>query len=197
MVHGAADGHRQQVAREPAGDDNLWYVRYHPYHNRDNVRLLDEKTAVEELTRYGLSGGSSLVNMTNVGIGRDPLAPTHISRATGLSIVMGAGYYVEESLPAGLKMGEKEIARNIVRDIAVGVGDAGIRAGVIGAFINIHTGRSPSIPFEVVEFLDKAGADITRVVTSHIHRTHFYHEARVRLSKSGCFLEYDVLPHEG
>jgi phosphotriesterase-related protein len=215
----------RKVAREPLSYDNLWYVRYHPYHNRDNVQLLDEKMAVEELTRYRLAGGSTLVDMTNVGIGRDPLALARISRATGLNIVMGAGYYVEESLPAGVKMGEEEIARDIVRDIAVGVGDTGIRAGLIGeigikgwpltegekvflhaaviaqketgAFVNIHTGRSPSSPFEVVEFLDKAGADVTRVVMSHIDRTLFYHESRVSLAKSGCVLEYDMFAFEG
>ncbi len=215
----------KQIAREPLSLDNLWYVRYHPYSNLDNVQLLDEKVAIEELMRYRLSGGRTVVDMTNVGLGRDPLALARISRATGLHIVMGAGYYVEDSLPPGLTMNEDDIARDIVRDIMEGVDGTGIRAGLIGeigimgwpltesertflragaiaqketgGFINIHTGRSPNSPFEVVEFLDRAGADVTRVVMSHIDRTLFFHEDRVRLARTGCMLEYDLFAWEG
>ena len=215
----------KQMAREPLSLDNLWYVRYHPYSNLDNVMLLEERTAIEELTRYRLSGGRTVADVTNIGLGRDPLALARISRATGLNIVMGAGYYVEESLPPGASMNEDDIARGIVRDITEGVDDTGIRAGLIGeigikvwpltegekvflraaaiaqketgAFINIHTGRSPRSPFEVVEFLDKAGADVTRVVMSHIDRTLFTHEDRVRLARTGCIIEYDLFSLEG
>ncbi len=215
----------KRVAREPLSLDNLWYVRYHPYSNIDNVQLLDENMAIQELMRYRLSGGCTVVDMTNVGLGRDPLALARISRATGLHIVMGAGYYVEESLPPGSNMNEDDIAREIVRDITEGVDGTGIRAGLIGeigikvwplsegektflraaalaqketgGFINIHTGRSPNSPFEVIEFLDKAGADVSRVVMSHIDRTLFSHEDRVRLARTGCILEYDLFALEG
>lgn len=215
----------KQLAREPLSLDNLWYVRYHPYSNLDNVQLLDEKLAVEELQRYRLAGGCTVIDMTNVGIGRDALALARISRATGLHIVMGAGYYVEESLPPGATMNEEDIARDIVQDITEGVDGTGIRAGVIGeigikgwpltegektflraaaiaqnetgAFVNIHTGRSPNSPFEVVEYMDTSGADVSRVVMSHIDRTLFTHEDRVRLAKTGCMIEYDMFSLEG
>ncbi len=215
----------KQLAREPLSLENLWYVRYHPYSNLDNVQLLDEGMAIEELLRYRLAGGCTVIDMTNVGIGRDALALARISRATGLHIVMGAGYYVEESLPPGATMDEDAIARDIVRDITEGVDGTGIRAGVIGeigikgwpltegektflraaviaqnetgAFINVHTGRSPSSPFEVVEYMDTIGAEVPRVVMSHIDRTLFTHQDRVRLAKTGCMIEYDMFSLEG
>ena len=215
----------KKLAREPLSLDNLWYVRYNAYSNLDNVQLLDEKTAIEELMRYHLAGGCTVIDMTNIGLGRDPLALARISRATGLNIIMGAGYYVEESLPPGATMDEEDIASDIVRDIIEGVDGTGICAGVIGeigitgwpltegekvflraaaiaqketgAFINIHSGRSPNSPFEVVEFLDRAGADVTRVVISHIDRTLFTHEDRVRLARTGCMVEYDMFSLEG
>ena len=215
----------KQLAREPLSLDNLWYVRYHPYSNLDNVQLVDERAAVEELQHYRFAGGQTVIDMTNIGLGRDPLALARISRATGVNIVMGAGYYVEESLPAGAPVNEDVIARDIVRDIVEGADGTDIRAGLIGeigvkvwpltdgekvllraaaiaqketgAFINIHTGRSPNSPFEVVEFLDRAGADVTRVVLSHIDRTLFTHEDRVRLARTGCVIEYDLFSLEG
>ncbi len=120
------------IARQPLAPENLWYVRYHPFSCLDNVQLLDEQLAIEELKRFKLHGGSTVVDVTNIGIGRDPLALTRISRATNLNIIMGSGYYVEKAQPAGINMSMEMIAADIVRDITVGVGNSGIRAGLIG-----------------------------------------------------------------
>ena len=62
-----------------------------------------------------------------------PPGPARISRATGLSVVMGAGYYVPVSHPEGMDdMSEDDIAEEIVRDVTEGVGETGVRAGIIG-----------------------------------------------------------------
>jgi len=205
--------------------ENLWWVRYHPLSNLDNVQLLDEQVAISEALRYRHAGGSSLVDMSNIGLGRDPLALARISRTTGLNIIMGSGYYVPEAQPTGLKLTEKMIAEEIVRDITVGVGNTGICAGLIGeigmsgrpmqdrekeilravaraqkqtgAPVNIHPANSPDSPFAIVELLSDAGADISRVVISHIERTIVLHDVRVRLAKTGCYLEYDLFSFEG
>jgi len=39
--------------------------------------------------------------------------------------------------------------------------------------------------------LDEAGADLSRVVMSHIDRTGFLPETRLKIAKTGCCLEYD------
>ena len=213
------------IASQSVSPENLWYVRYHPYSCRDNVQLLDEQLAIEELKRFKLHGGSTVVDVTNVGIGRDPLALTRISRATGLNIIMGAGYYVEKAQPAGINMSEEMIAEDIVRDVTVGVGNTGICAGLIGeigimgwpmqesekkslhaaaiaqkqtgAPINIHPGNSPNSPLEVIEVLNDAGADISRVIMSHVERALPLHKDRVELAKTGCYLEWDTFSMEG
>ena len=215
------------VARQPLSYENLWFVRYHPFSNRDNVQLLDEGEAINELLYFKRAGGSSVVDMTNNGIGRDPLALARISRATGLNIIMGSGYYVRQIGAAGTMPTEEMVTEEIVRDITVGVGDTGIKAGVIGeigtewpmeeidkiavraaahaqketgAPMTIHPGHSPNCPFEIIELLDKAGADLNRVVISHIEsRLPGYqnHDARVRLAKTGCYIAYDTFSFEG
>lgn len=213
------------IASQSVGPENLWYVRYHPYSCRDNVQLLDEQLAIEELKRFKLHGGSTVVDVTNIGIGRDPLALTRISRATGLHIIMGSGYYVEKAQPTGIDMSEEMIAEDIVHDITIGVGNTGIRAGLIGeigimgwpmqeserkslraaalaqketgAPINVHPGNSPNSPLEVIEVLSSAGANISHVIMSHVERALPLHKDRVELAKTGCYLEWDTFSMEG
>lgn len=137
-------------------------------------------------------------------------------------IIMGCGYYVEEVQPTG--MTEEMIADEIVYDITIGVGHTGVHAGIIGepgmswplrdsdrralraaaraqkqtgVPVNIHPGNSPDSPFEIIEVLSNAGADISRVVMSHVDRTIVTHDARVKLAKMGCYLEYDLFSFEG
>ena len=102
-------------------------------HNRDTQRLIDEKEQTEQVYKYFLAGGNSLVDTTSNGIGRDPLALARMSRATGLNIIMGGSHYVPLSYPADMAdRSEQRLTDDIVRDITVGVGDTGIRTGIIG-----------------------------------------------------------------
>ena len=50
-------------------------MRYDPFRNRDNLELLDEDTAVSEALLFKRAGGGTVVDVTTLGIGRDPLAP--------------------------------------------------------------------------------------------------------------------------
>jgi phosphotriesterase-related protein len=214
-------------AYQPVSIENLGWVRYHPYNNKDNWIMLDEEVAIKELARFRRFGGQSLVDMSNYGLGRDPEALARIARATGLNIIMGSGYYLEPMWPEGLT--EEKMVDSIVRDITEGADGAGIRSGLIGeigterfgpdkpmsagyhmalratataqkatgAPVNIHPGHSPDSPIEIVRYLAAHGADVTRVAISHIDRTVFLHDMRVELAKTGCYLEYDMFSFEG
>ena len=188
--------------------------------HRDSINLLDERVAIEEAMAWRLEGGGTIVDATSVGIARDPLALARISRATGLSVVMGAGYYVPVSHPEGMDdMSEEDIAEEIVRDVAEGVGETGVRAGIIGeigcvypltanvlkvvraaaraqvrtgAPILIHPGHGQSAPAEILDILVESGADPANVVLGHL-------DARIRdravlrdLASAGTFLEFDT-----
>jgi len=214
------------IAYQPVSLENLGWIRYHPCSNLDNLRFLDEEVAISEGLRYRYAGGNSVVEVTSIGLGRDPLGLARISRATGLHIVMGTGYYLEQPIKTVMapNLTEEIMTEEIVREITVGVKDTGIRAGIIGevgiewpmqdrdkmslratanaqketgAPVSIHPGRSPNSPFEILDVLSGAGADISRVVMSHVDRTLFVHETRVRLAKMGCFLGYDQFSNEG
>jgi len=214
------------LALQPVSLENLGWIRYHPQSNLDNLQFLDEELAIEEALRFKRAGGVSVVDMTNIGIGRDPLALARISRATGLNVVMGAGYYTEATVPQEVRTGltEDKMVDRIVRDITDGVGTTGIRAGIIGeigtewpmsdfermslrasaraqketgAPINVHTGTSPSSPFEIVSVLEAAGADLSRVGISHVDSRIFDHRIAVELARTGVYLGYDSFSLEG
>ena len=74
---------------------NLGWVRYDPFRSKDNLELLDEKMAIYEIGLFKAAGGGTIVDATTIGIGRNPLALVKVAEATGVNIVMGAGYYVD------------------------------------------------------------------------------------------------------
>src|SRR5690242_1684410 len=95
----------------------------------------DEPAIVEELSAFRSAGGGALVDLTLDGVGRDPAWLAGLARATGLHLVMGAGWYRGAHYPPELNVDRRSVdslADLIVRDATVGVGETGIRAGIIG-----------------------------------------------------------------
>jgi len=101
---------------------------------RGDGLLNDVPLAVRELTRFRDAGGRTLVDVTNASIGRDPRALRAISEQVGVNIVMGAGLYRHQYYDAAWvdRTSTEQMAEWTVRDLTVGVGDTGIRAGIIG-----------------------------------------------------------------
>ena len=211
-------------AYEPITLENLGWVRYNSYANRDNLLLGDVETAIEEASLYKRAGGGTIVDATTIGIGRDPLGLARIARATGLNVIMGAGYYVDAVHPEGMDtLAEPDIAAQIVADITQGVGDTGVRAGIIGeigctwpltanerkvlraaasaqretgAAILIHPGRNEAAPREILDVLAESGADVGRTIMGHLDRTVAKFDTLMDLARSGCYLEWDLFGNE-
>ena len=211
-------------AYEPITLENLGWVRYNSYSNRDNLLLGDEETAIDEASLYKRAGGGTIVDATTIGIGRDPLALARIARATGLNVVMGAGYYVDAVHPEDMDtLAEPDIAAQIVADITQGVGETGVRAGIIGEIgcswpltanerkvlraaasaqretgtaILIHPGRNQAAPREILDVLAEAGADLGRTIMGHLDRTVTDFDTLMDLASSGCYLEWDLFGNE-
>jgi phosphotriesterase-related protein len=174
--------------------------------------------------RYKLAGGQTIVDATSIGLARDPTGLARIARATGLHIIMGAGYYIAAAHPADMDYKtEDEIGEEITQDITVGVGQTGIRAGLVGeigcswpwqenekkvvraaaraqretgAPLMIHPGRDPEAPLEIVRELDKVGANLRRTIMAHIDRTIFDMGAVFELAGTGVYVEYDLFGQE-
>src|SRR5262249_32540652 len=112
------------------------------------------------------AGGQTIVDLTNHGLGRDPRALQAIARQAGVNLVMGCGYYVEAGHPPGLRERDVEdLADEMVRDVLEGVGDSGVRAGIIG---EIGTGN-PMRPSEEKVLRAAARAQRATGVALNIH----------------------------
>ena len=211
-------------AHQPVTMENLGWVRYDPFRNKDNLELLDEDTAVSEALLYKGAGGMTVVDVTTIGIGRDPEALARIARLTGLNIVMGAGYYVDAVHPDDMgDRTDQDLSDEMVADLTEGVGDSAVKAGIIGelgcswpltenerkvliagaraqqatgAAILIHPGRNERAPFEILDILAEAGADTGRVIMGHIDRTIHDMDTVLELAARGCYLEYDLFGWE-
>jgi len=65
-----------------------------------------------------------------------------------------------------------------------------------GAAILIHPGRNERAPFEVLDVLAEAGADIGRVIMGHIDRTLLNEDTLLEFAARGSYLEYDLFGWE-
>ena len=220
-----ADPEERVLANKPVCMEILHWLSYNHTENKDNLRMPDEKVMIEEVMLFKKAGGKTIVEMSNVGINRDPEALVRISKATGLNIIMGAGYYLNTSHPSNMSTKTEEIiTEEIVRDITVGVGNSDIRSGIIGeigciwplhpderktvraaakaqqltgASLNIHPGRNRKAVSELVSILEEAGSDLSRVIMSHVDCRVRSHKERCSIAETGCNLEYDNFGWEG
>ena len=224
MFNPTPDVTTQRMAHAPVSMENLGWIRQYCYSNLDNLLVLDEDTAIEEATLYQRHGGGAIVDATTIGIGRDPLALARISRGAGVHVVMGAGYYVDAAQPNQINQkDENDIYQEITKDIQIGVGNTGIKAGIIGeigctwplmpneikvlkasaqaqletgASILIHPGRDEKAPIEILSILADSGADISRVIMGHLDRTVSSIDILEELADTGCVLEWDLFGNE-
>ncbi len=137
---------------------------------------------------------------------------------------MGASYYVEAAHPADMDTrSEDAIVDEIARDILEGVGQSGVRAGVIGevgcswpltsnerkvlrasgraqrrtgAPLLIHPGRHEAAPSEIVAVLRDVDADLSRTIIGHIERTIFELSELRKITETGGVLEFDLFGRE-
>jgi predicted metal-dependent phosphotriesterase family hydrolase len=145
---------------------DLWEL----FPSYDNV-LDDEKLAVQELEPVAQAGVRTIVDCTSIGLGRNPEALRRISRASGIQIVMGSGWYRERVYPAYIaRMGPNELADIIVRDLTEGADGTSVRAGFIG---EIGTERSHITPAQERVFRAAARAHRRTGATIWTHTTYF------------------------
>lgn len=126
----------QALAYQPVSLENLNWVRHHFGKNLDNVTMRDEQMAIDEAMFYKKAGGDTIVDLTcTSSLGRDPLGLARIARATGLNIIMSTGFYevyIGYETSSVASRTEEDLAEQMVQEITVGVGNTGLRAGIIG-----------------------------------------------------------------
>jgi len=214
----------RRLAEEPVGLSNLNWIRINWTSNRDNLVQMDVDLATREATRFREAGGRTIVDVTSNGIRRNPEVLAEISRRAGINVIMGSGYYVRPLHPEDFSSRSQDsITDEIVRDVEIGVGDTGIRSGIVGeigcswpwhddekksvaaavaaqgetgAALTIHPGRDEKAPVEIVNFIDRAGGDLSRTVMCHVDIRVYDREILRELAATGVYIEYDMFGQE-
>src|SRR5262245_47168346 len=74
---------KKALVHAPVDLSTLGAIRRDPLLNLDNCVLDDVTVAVAELRQFKAAGGSTVVDCTNIGLNRAPLALKAVSQATG------------------------------------------------------------------------------------------------------------------
>jgi predicted metal-dependent phosphotriesterase family hydrolase len=182
----------------------------------------DEPTILSELGLFKLAGGGTVVDLTSVGVGRDPLWLRGIAAQTGLHIVMGCGWYRQAYYPAEALIDRRSVdslADELVREIVDGVGDTGIRPGIIGEIgtdkpwmtaqeervhraaarasgrtglaITTHSVLS-DVGLQQLKAFEEEGADLTRVIIGHAD-SYPSLDYYLEIIRRGASVEFDFL----
>ncbi|MEJ1157282.1 phosphotriesterase family protein [Prosthecomicrobium sp. N25] len=192
---------------------------YRPGHHHGNHRLRDVGRAAREATLFREAGGGTIVDVTTGGIRPDPQGLVAIAQASGIHVVMGAGFYTEPYLdPETLALPTEALTEIVVGQVERGAWGTAVRCGIIGeigcswpltpfearslraaaraqaatgAAITIHPGRDRVAPFEILDILEAEGADPGRVVVGHMDRTLLDVADVIALARRGAVVEYD------
>jgi phosphotriesterase-related protein len=203
---------------------NCWKINYGQIKAPRNAVLSCEATASQEISELRAAGGRSVVELSCGGLSPDPDGLARVSRSSGVQIVMGCGHYVDEyQSPKNADRTVQDFATEIVAQVFEGAWGTGVRAGIIGeigcqapwtelerrvmagallaqaetgAAVNVHPGRDPDQPQQVADFARAQGADMGRIIISHIDRTIFDETRLLRLADSGVVIEFDLFGKE-
>lgn len=199
--------------------EHLFIDLWKEFH-REGV-LNDQELVVREVAAFTASGGRTIVDCSNGDLGRDPQGLVNVARATGVNIVMSTGHYRRPYLDENWidRNDDDAVAAELIRDLDVGVGDSGIRAGVIGEIgcerawvaaveersfraaakahlatgitISTHAAGWP-VGIKQLDILEAAGVAPERVVVGHCDTVSSpkYH---LDVARRGAYVQFDTI----
>lgn len=182
----------------------------------------DAELIATELAAFRAEGGGTIVDLTVAGVGRDPAWLVEVARTTGLHVVMGCGWYRTAYYPPDLLVDRRSVdslADELVREITDGVGESGVRPGIIGEIgtdkpwvsaqeervhraaaraarrtglaITTHAVLSP-VGLDQLTIFEAEGVDPSRVVIGHADSyPHLDHY--LAIVERGASVEFDFL----
>jgi phosphotriesterase-related protein len=155
------------AADVPMGPELAAYLRWNALSMPDNLVLDDPGIAAAELAYVRAAGASAVVDLTLEGMGRRLADLPEISRRAGVHVCVGAGYYVEETMPAWVReAGTDELTEILAAQLADGVGPSGIKPALLG-----EIGTSWPITaaeWRLVRAAGRAGARTGSAVSMHL-----------------------------
>jgi phosphotriesterase-related protein len=218
-----ADPVRAAIGESALRMDTIGWARKYGYEHLDNSHRLDVNEAAHEAAYFKVAGGRTVVDVTPIGLGRDPLGLLAIAHTTGLNVMMGCGYYVHQRHPPELDARTVEdITAQLIEEITVGVDGTGVRAGIIGEIgmttvtvreekvlraaaraqaatgvpLSIHHDMFERNGRRLLELAQAEGADLRRTILCHMDQ-----DARCEsdyfsaVAETGAYIGLDTFGH--
>ena len=199
-------------------------LREFPYHNRDNLINTDWYLTAMEVRRFKMALGRTVVDSSDLGLGRDVWGLRKIADDVGVNIISGTGYYVHHAQPWYVEsMTDDDLAQGMIRDITEGADGTEIRCGLIGeigtsdpiapsewkalraaaithhatgAAIQIHALHEQRLMPDILDLLIKEmGVHPTRVIAGHMDLTSGDRRYMKQVAEYGTFFELDGFGH--
>lgn len=216
-----ADPWKLEISKRPVTMESVGELRRDPMICRDNLVLEDEDVALRELGMFRGAGGSTVVDVSSLGLRGDVERIRRLSERSGLNIIVATGCYVAQSLPPHIaRMDVDQLTEWMVSELTVGIDGTGIRAGIIGelgvsegglesveekvlraaAAAQVQTGAPITIHnaipherqgFKVLHVLEAGGADLSRVVMGHMTQSVPDSAYHRAIADTGAVLEFD------
>jgi phosphotriesterase-related protein len=184
----------------------------------------DEDVLADELRDFRRRGGSTLVDLTLPGVGRDPERLRRLAGRTGVQLVMGCGWYREPYYPAEAAVNRRSVdslADELIAEFRDGVAGTGVRPGIIGeigankpwisaqeervhraaARASLSTGMAitthavrSAVGLAQLRIFEEEGVDPSRVVIGHAD-SYPVLDHYLAVLERGANLEFDFLGH--
>jgi len=134
----------------------------------DTDGILNDRTRqIKELSFYLAAGGRSIVDLSLPAIGQDPEGLVSISADLDIPIIMGCGWYRQPYYGPEIDTTPTDVlAEHLIDIIRHGVGESGIRPGIIGE-IGSHKHYITAQEERVFRAAGLAGAETGLAVTTH------------------------------
>lgn len=188
----------------------------------EDYTLDDIDRSISEAISFYNAGGGTLVDLTPINYGRNPLALKKISEASNVNIMFVTGFHKEEFQPKWLDdMSDKEVYDFLFHEINEGVTSEKLlpSAMKIGTSLNEITDsekriikiagniqRDTHIPMithcengtmglEQLELLKNSGADLSQVCLSHVDLTRDV-EYIEKICETGASVSFDHVGRE-
>ena len=124
---------QSEEAHRPITIDRLGEIRTDLMTNVNNIHLDDSCGQALELSKAADAGIDTLVELTVENIGRNPVRMAEVSEFTGVNVISGSGWYLRHHQRQWTRDASREyLAEIMIRELTEGVGDTGIRTGVLG-----------------------------------------------------------------
>jgi phosphotriesterase-related protein len=180
----------------------------------DDMPVLESE--LNDLLSYGCR---TVIEMTNIGMGRDVRRLKQLAQKSGVNIIASTGFYVESHYPDWLADTQtEELTHLMVTELEQGIEGSDIRAGVIGeigssqnvitpneykvfraaARAHLQTGRPISthtslgtMATEQANLLEEEGVDLQYVTIGHLDLTESF-DTLLAIARRGAFIQFDT-----